>query len=105
MPPKKVQAAGGKGGWLAAAPSKAAAEAFFLRYSIYWIGVFGVVVVTGVYHVLSPQISVKLALVFAQHFTDWMFMALGLVLALPSMLYPLLFPFPVRLHLSFTGAH
>lgn len=46
---KKVAA--GVSGWLAASPSKAAAERFFLRYSMYWIGVFGVVVVTGVYHV------------------------------------------------------
>lgn len=50
--PRKVATAFGAGsGWFAASPSKAAAERFFLRYSMYWIGVFGVVVVTGVYHV------------------------------------------------------
>lgn len=53
---RMAKSKGGSVGWLAATPSKAAAEAFFLRYSIYWIGVFGVVVATRVYHVFLRSV-------------------------------------------------
>lgn len=64
-------------GWLSENPSKAAAERFFLVFSAVWIAVFGSVVATGAYHA----------------FGDVEYMALGLFVALPYFVWPLLRPF------------
>eukprot|EP00026_Physarum_polycephalum_P003552 Phypoly_transcript_03565.p1 GENE.Phypoly_transcript_03565~~Phypoly_transcript_03565.p1 ORF type:complete len:322 (+),score=42.13 Phypoly_transcript_03565:311-1276(+) len=62
--------------WFSTNPSKRWGEIFFLKYSIVWILIFGGVVVTEIY----------------KTFGDVEFMALGLIVALPCVLYPLFFP-------------
>lgn len=57
-------------------PSKAWGETFFLWYSVVWISIFGSVVVTEVY----------------KTWNDIGFMCIGLAVALPAFIYPLLFP-------------
>ena len=42
--------------WLSKNPSKRWAEIFFLVYSVYWISVFGAVVVLKLYEVLKKLI-------------------------------------------------
>lgn len=71
--------------WLASDPSKRAAERFFLLYSIVWIALFSTIVATKVY----------------LWFGDVEFMALGLVVALPNFLVPLLFPFEEDANIPF----
>ncbi|EGG13673.1 Cycloeucalenol cycloisomerase [Cavenderia fasciculata] len=62
--------------WFSRVPSKAWAEKFFLYYSPIWIGLFGFVVVSEVY----------------KNFYDIEFFILGLVVSLPCVVYPMLFP-------------
>jgi cycloeucalenol cycloisomerase len=62
--------------WWAASPSKQWGERFFLAYSVYWISLFGSVVVTRVYMM----------------FGDVEYMLLAVAVAAPSMLVPLLWP-------------
>lgn len=57
-------------------PSKAWGEKFFIGYCVIWISIFGAVVITEVY----------------KTWNDIGFMTIGIVVALPSILYPLLFP-------------
>jgi cycloeucalenol cycloisomerase len=72
-------------GLLAKNASKRAAERFNLAFSAVWIAVFGSVVVTQAY--LS--------------FGDWAYMALGLFVALPYFVVPLLFPFEADARVPF----
>lgn len=62
--------------WLSSSPGKRWGEQFFLAWSAAWILGFGSIVATGVYEV----------------FTEWHYMAVGLGMALPCALLPLLFP-------------
>lgn len=65
-------------------PSKQWAERFFLAYTFVWVFFFGVVVLTGVYI----------------NWTDVEYLSLGIGLAAPFILYPLIFPSEVdkKLH-------
>ncbi|KAN0027661.1 hypothetical protein ACTFIU_010634 [Dictyostelium citrinum] len=65
-----------EGYWLSKIPSKRWAEKFFLYYSPVWITVFSLIVATGAY----------------KSFYDVEFFILGLVVSLPCVIYPLLFP-------------
>jgi len=62
--------------WFAENPSKRWAEIFFLKWSIGWILVFGSVVITKVY----------------ENFQDLQYLLLSLVVSVPYVAYPLLFP-------------
>ena len=56
--------------------SKRWGETFFIRFSVVWVLLFGIVVVTEVY----------------KQWGDVGFMAIGLIVAVPFVLFPLLFP-------------
>ena len=66
-------------------PSKVWGEKFFAWYSIVWVAIFGCVVVTEVY----------------KQWGDMEYMALGLLLALPFVIIPLVFPGAVDRNLPY----
>lgn len=62
--------------WFSKNPSKRWGDLFFLIYTPIWIGLFGGVVATKLY----------------ERFGDVEYMILGLLVSVPCVLYPLLFP-------------
>ncbi|EFA75448.1 Cycloeucalenol cycloisomerase [Heterostelium album PN500] len=62
--------------WFSKVPSKAWAEKFYLLYSPFWIGVFSLAVITEEY----------------KKWADLEFFILGLIVSLPCVIVPMLFP-------------
>ena len=60
--------------WLSTSPGKRWTEKYFLWYSVFWISWFGAIVLTEAY----------------ENFQEWEYMYVGLAMALPCLLGPLL---------------
>jgi hypothetical protein len=75
-------------------------QQFFLYYSIWWIGIMAVLVVSKVYEVRLHSSNVYAHVDVAngcQALADLGFMIIGLLIFVPSFAYPLLFPSDVLL--------